>query len=164
MKLSEHIGKRYGRLVVEKLSENRKGYVLCKCDCGNVKEIRATSLVKSKQPTRSCGCIHTEKASEIGKSNIKQNSIEHLNTNMKYNTNFQMLELKEPIKSNTSGHTGVYYRKDRGKWCAYVQVHHKRINLGNYLTFDEAVKARLNGEERYYKPLIERKEEENESL
>ena len=46
------IGKRFGRLEVVS-NANKHGYVSCKCDCGNFKDIRATSLTKKYQPTRS---------------------------------------------------------------------------------------------------------------
>jgi len=40
-------GKRFERLVVIKQAERKSGkiYWLCKCDCGNEKNIRADSLI-----------------------------------------------------------------------------------------------------------------------
>lgn len=52
-------GKKFGRLTVIGTGEKPR-YVLCQCECGNRKEIRATSLTKQKEPTRSCGCIQRE--------------------------------------------------------------------------------------------------------
>ena len=52
------VGKRYGRLVVIGLSENRNRYVICKCDCGNTCEVNQYSLVSGN--TRSCGCLRKE--------------------------------------------------------------------------------------------------------
>lgn len=45
-----------------KISKNNKKriYALCKCECGNVKEIRYDSIKSGK--TRSCGCLHLETA------------------------------------------------------------------------------------------------------
>ena len=58
-------GKRFGRLVVVSKSfdkRNPKGtlehFWSCKCDCGNVKNIRQSALVYAG--TKSCGCICTE--------------------------------------------------------------------------------------------------------
>lgn len=49
-------GKTFGRLTVIKRAENRGKtvYWLCKCECGNTKEIMGKSLKNGD--TRSCGC------------------------------------------------------------------------------------------------------------
>ena len=54
----KHIGERFGRLVILGVTQNKPKKVLCKCDCGNVKEILYCSLQGGK--TRSCGCLHRE--------------------------------------------------------------------------------------------------------
>lgn len=46
--------------------------------------------------------------------------------------------------NNTSGHKGVYYRKDRATYQAYININNKRIYLGCYKTKAEAVKVRTN--------------------
>ena len=67
----EMIGKRFGKLIVQKRSE-RKGpggelYWLCQCDCGNTIEVRGHSLKrKDENRTVSCGCYHRS----IGATNI----------------------------------------------------------------------------------------------
>lgn len=61
----DHTGKRYGRLVALKRVENDKrgnARWLCQCDCGKQKVIAHSGLQKGH--TRSCGCLHDEKASE----------------------------------------------------------------------------------------------------
>lgn len=60
------IGRKFGRLRVI-ANASRKGYVVCKCDCGNIHEVRACSLTKRKQPTVSCGCYRREVVSITGK-------------------------------------------------------------------------------------------------
>lgn len=61
-------GQRFGRLVVlEKINYNAtpqgcEAKWRCKCDCGNIVEIRGTSLRKGT--TRSCGCLHNELAGD----------------------------------------------------------------------------------------------------
>lgn len=59
------IGKRFGRLVVLQVANpirhgdgRSRWRVLCQCDCGKTKIIRA-DLVRSGN-NRSCGCMHTE--------------------------------------------------------------------------------------------------------
>jgi hypothetical protein len=59
-------GQRFGRLeVLRAYSENgRTGGTrwLCRCDCGNEKDVLAASLVSGK--TKSCGCLNREETSQ----------------------------------------------------------------------------------------------------
>jgi hypothetical protein len=60
-------GRRVGRLLVLHLTEKRKGKQaiwLCRCDCGSIIEILGSSLRRSA-PTKSCGCLHTERFSNL---------------------------------------------------------------------------------------------------
>lgn len=74
-------GKRFNRLVVEKLdhqkkySHGSKTYWLCKCDCGKQKVVRRDHLISGG--TQSCGCLEKENLRNIsgiithGQSNTK---------------------------------------------------------------------------------------------
>ena len=150
------IGKKLGRLTIL-CKATRPGYVLCQCECGNRKEIRANNLTKAKDPTRSCGCIQREKAFAVGCATIAENSKQRLETDTRFHTNFGVIEQNEPPKNNHSGHKGVFYNKSRGLWEAYISVHGKRIYLGRYSVKEDAVKARIRAEEEYFLPLIEEK-------
>lgn len=61
----DHIGKRYGRLVVLELAERRKYgngtqlFLRCKCDCGKEAIVQSVHLVG--QHTTSCGCFLRER-------------------------------------------------------------------------------------------------------
>jgi len=46
---------------------------------------------------------------------------------------------KSTHKNNTSGITGVRWVEKRGKWHSYIRVNYKRINLGYYTDFEDAV-------------------------
>lgn len=51
-------GKRFGNLTVLRQDaevESRHSYWICKCDCGNTKSVRGSSLMSGKQV--SCGCV-----------------------------------------------------------------------------------------------------------
>jgi len=64
-KYGQFLGKRYGKLVVleqGKTDKNGHRYWICKCDCGNIKEISGTNLQEGK--TISCGCEHKRIVSE----------------------------------------------------------------------------------------------------
>lgn len=53
-------------------------------------------------------------------------------------------------KNNTSGRTGVSWDKSRNRWCASIMKNFKKIHLGRFENFDDAVKAREQGELKYY--------------
>lgn len=55
-KFNDLTNKRFGKLLVIKTNEKKNGawQWLCKCDCGNLKTIRGTSLTNGS--TKSCGC------------------------------------------------------------------------------------------------------------
>ena len=66
--------KRFDRLTVIQQSED---YItpcgmiisqwLCRCDCGNEIIIRGSSLIRSKNATKSCGCLQKEIVSQYMK-------------------------------------------------------------------------------------------------
>ncbi len=53
------------------------------------------------------------------------------------------------LDSNTSGVTGVYWNKNRNKWRAHIKVNNRKINLGSFGDFDEAVAARKKADIKY---------------
>lgn len=64
----DHTGQRFGRLVVERLAafrRPRQTYWVCRCDCGNVKDVRASSLRNGA--IQSCGCLCRERTSEANR-------------------------------------------------------------------------------------------------
>lgn len=62
MKSPDLAGKRFGKLTVLSRLESRRGmgFWLCRCDCGNEREVQTGHLRQCH--TQSCGCLHTEKA------------------------------------------------------------------------------------------------------
>lgn len=55
--ITEPIGKRFGKLTVIGFSRRDKRYnyrYICKCDCGNIKEVVLSNLLRGN--TTSCGC------------------------------------------------------------------------------------------------------------
>lgn len=146
------IGDRFGKLTVIDFDGR---YAICKCECGNTKRVRKTSLTLKKCPTRSCGCIQKQVAHNIGNKTIVENGRKQIERNMTYNTNFQVITQDKPPVNNTSGVKGVSWNKEKEAWDAYIGIHGKRIRLGRYAKFEDAVKARKQAEEEYYQPLIE---------
>lgn len=60
------IGKKYGRLTVESMYDNR--YAICRCDCGNQKKICKYDVINGK--TKSCGCLHIETSASINPATV----------------------------------------------------------------------------------------------
>lgn len=61
--------------------------------------------------------------------------------------------------NNTSGHKGVSFNKRRQKYEAYIQLNRRKMSLGCFEKFEDAVKARLVAEDEYFKPIITSREE-----
>ena len=74
--------------------------------------------------------------------NKEDNRIENLRevSRVEQNRNMTM------NKTNTSGHSGVQFRKQRNKWRAYINEHNKQIPLGHFDTKEQAIAARKKAE------------------
>ena len=53
-------------------------------------------------------------------------------------------------KRNASGVTGVSWDKACNKWRAYIGINNNVIHLGDYTTKEDAIQARLKGEQLYF--------------
>lgn len=53
-------------------------------------------------------------------------------------------------KNNTSGYTGVAFEKQTQKYMAYICINGKNHRLGRYKNIDDAIKARIIAEDKYY--------------
>jgi len=57
---------------------------------------------------------------------------------------------KSRSSRNTSGVRGVSWNHRQNKWHAYLNVDHRRINLGWFDGFDDAARARADAELKYW--------------
>lgn len=78
MKLN--VGDKVGRLTVldvYKINVNGKNryYCKCKCDCGNIVDVRMDSISLEKRKTRSCGCYAKENSSILKSTHKHTHSI-----------------------------------------------------------------------------------------
>lgn len=153
MKRKDLTGNVYGELTVIRYSHNdketRSPMWLCKCTCGNKKNIFGYALEHGYY--KSCGCKRDEKRDKGLSEHIKSDAID--------GTRKSALKAKLQ-KGNTSGHKGVTYSKGRKKWRAYIGYKGKQISLGYHDTLSEAIEARQDAEEKYYKPILEDTENE----
>lgn len=75
----------------------------------------------------------------------KQN-VDHINRNGFDNTRSNLREASHMVNgwnrpkqaNNTTGYKGVYYRADRNRFCAYIQVNNEKRILGRFKTAEEA--------------------------
>lgn len=51
---------------------------------------------------------------------------------------------------NKSGKSGVWFDKSSNNWIAYIRVNNKQHFLGRYTNKEDAIEARLKGEEEYF--------------
>ena len=68
------VGQTFNRLTVVKLSDKKKGTTYlweCECSCGNKDGVYATTHELTHNEKKSCGCLHTEQRSALGKSKKK---------------------------------------------------------------------------------------------
>lgn len=136
--LKEFAGRRFGKLTVTEYAGKEAGMHRwrCRCDCGNTTVVGQTLLQSGK--TKSCGCLQAA----IYRDNLK----------LMEGTSVTILRAVKGgrlIKSNTSGHNGVYYDKRRGRWVAQITFQGKTRYLGSFQELESAVKARQTGEEIY---------------
>ena len=82
---------------------------------------------------------------------INGNKLDNRKSNLRVCCNADNLKNRVKLPSNnTSGILGVRYREDRNKWYAEIQYNKQKINLGSYTEKDDAIKARLEAEIKYF--------------
>ena len=132
--------------------ESKAGFWHCRCQCGSETQVRYHALITGH--TKSCGCL--------------QKTAYRENLRLVDGTSVTILEStrRNPISTNSSGHTGVYQNKKTGKWIAQLTFKRKTYYLGCYDALEEAVIARRRGEEMhdhflewYYETYLSRKPE-----
>ncbi|CAB1242818.1 conserved hypothetical protein [Clostridiaceae bacterium BL-3] len=147
-KIKDLTGQRFGKLVVLEqagVDKYQNSLWKCKCDCGNIIVTRRESLTSGS--TRSCGCMvikHLEdikEANSVGNTNIAV--IKKLISNNK-------------SKVTKSGVKGVGWSKKREKWISYIMFQKKQHILGYFTELEDAIKARKEAEEKYFKSFLEK--------
>lgn len=133
------VGQRFGNLVV--LEELGGGRVLCQCDCGKSKNINKGHLLNGD--ITSCGCVQKLRPAKA-KEEYLVNS-----------TYIATIRSGKPSKRSTTGIKGVYWSKTKNKYQAAIRCQGINHELGYFNSLAEAVAARLEAEEKYFKPLID---------
>ncbi len=140
-KVIDLTGKKFGRLtVIKKVGSDKSGKItwLCKCDCG--KEIICVGSNLNRGDTKSCGCLAKENVIKFAKKSCYKNT--------------RPCKLNDKLRSdNTSGYKGVYKAID--KWQAKIGFQGNEYYLGTFDNIEDAIKARKEAEEKYFKPILE---------
>ena len=166
-------GQRFGKLTVIAASENIKNRTawLCRCDCGSTIIAKTTHLRAGR--VKSCGCLSGEPRPvpmEDGKLNpgkrAKRNGNPSGLNSLHYidGTCVEMLR-KNPVRSNnSSGVTGVEWRKRDRRWRASICFKGQRQYLGMFERFDDAVAARKNAEADTHRAFLAELEQKDKAV
>lgn len=143
-------GQKFGHLTAleptSKTAQNNSTIWLCRCDCGNLKEVSIKDL--SSGGVKSCGCLRFQLSTEKGK-NLAQGTREYCVNG----TNARNLTAKTPVR-NKSGVKGVCWDKNRKKWIAQIRFQGKNYSLGRYNKIEDAAAARKEAEEHLFGPFL----------
>lgn len=74
----------------------------------------------------------------------------NMKSNLRIVTSSQNSMNSRMFSNNTSGYKGVSFSKDRNLWRAYIGIDKKHISLGYFENIDDAIKARVVAEEKYF--------------
>tara|TARA_R110000850_G_scaffold134055_1_gene255224 strand:- start:3 stop:485 length:483 start_codon:yes stop_codon:yes gene_type:complete len=80
---------------------------------------------------------------------IDGNSLNNKWANLRSVTQSINCKNQKTHSTNTSGSSGVTYRKDSNKWRARIMVNGKMISLGTFNEKQDAINARKEGEKEY---------------
>lgn len=81
---------------------------------------------------------------------IDRNTFDNRKTNLRPCTPLGNSQNKSIQRNNISGISGVTWEEDRQKWKAFIKVNKKDKRLGNFINKEDAIKARLEAEAKYY--------------
>lgn len=80
-----------------------------------------------------------------------RNALNNRRCNLRPATKYENARNSSLSTRNTSGVIGVSYYKPSNKWRSYIEYDDKFISLGYYFDKNDAIKARLEAEQKYFK-------------
>lgn len=132
------VGKRFHRLTVtsfDRFSDAGYPYWNCVCDCGKEQSVYEHNLVSGR--TKSCGCLKSERGKRLWQETLHSVDGVQLEATIAQTTK----------KNNTSGFRGVSWVERVQKWRVSITFRGSRYHLGYFEDFNDAVCARLEGEQ-----------------
>ena len=94
--------------------------------------------------------LSSKNKDEILKGLQNNNKRDNRKANLREVTESQNQMNKGLRSNNTSGVTGVYWDKESSRWFAVITANKNVIFLGYFNSFDNAVRARKQAEEKYH--------------
>lgn len=95
--------------------------------------------------------------SDMGKKPNENHTLDRINndkgycpSNCRWSTRSEQVRNTRTFKTNTSGHKGVHWDKNRKKWMAYINVNNRSKFLGYFSDVKQAIEARVQGEIKYW--------------
>jgi hypothetical protein len=79
-----------------------------------------------------------------------RNPLDNRKENLRYATQENNAKNSSLSKNNTSGYIGVNWLKKNNVWTASIGINSKLKYLGSFTNKDDAIKARLQAEAKYY--------------
>ncbi|MDN9632417.1 hypothetical protein KLL70_09960 [Clostridioides difficile] len=151
-------GKKFGRLTAIN-STNKKAksghYIwICKCTCGN--EIKTTENNLTTGRTKSCGCLKKEAEIRNAKIALKV----HKEKNIIDDTNLSIIKKAEAYSNSKTKIRGVYYNKEKRKYCAQIEFKKTHYNLGYHDNIEDAEKAYIEAKDNLHNKFLEKLSEE----
>ena len=138
-------GRKFGKLTVLGRSEKRVPRGLrssllweCRCECGNI-VYRPTDVLNNADTSmcQECANAYATTLARAGAGFVGGTQIGKLKTNIEES-------------SNLTGARGVYLERKTGKYRARIKFQGKLYNLGSYANLEDAVKARRQGEMKFF--------------
>ena len=107
-------------------------------------------LTSSKEKTMT-RYILDENDPNVFIDHINHNTLDNRRKNLRKVTISQNSMNRKVMSTNSSGITGVRWHKATQKWQADLCINKKTIYLGIYSNIEDAIKARKEAEERYFR-------------
>ena len=152
-------GKKFSSLRVISRSNNmgKKTMWRCICDCGKESTVAGSNLVNGH--TKSCGCLF-----ENNFSTFLENATKHATAanrrflDVEPGTMVTQISIKHANGNSLTGIRGVCVV--RGKYRATLTFKGETHYLGCFIDIGDAIKARKEAEEKYFKPVIDKAKKE----
>ena len=116
----------------------------------------------TRTPNRIIGKVHAMVAECFIDNPDNKPQVDHINgkkednrvSNLRWVTNAENQRNHTQLRiTNTSGCVGIHSRKYKGehyRWRVRIGLDNKRINIGDFKLYDDAVKARIDAEKKYF--------------
>ncbi|MBC1744273.1 AP2 domain-containing protein [Listeria welshimeri] len=154
-------GKKFGRLTVKEFvrSENGNAVWNCVCTCSNEKEVLAYKLKQGN--VQSCGCLAKENGKKHADKNLRSETVQKKALKRKLEVDavdgtMRSALTKKISSRNKSGVKGVRWNEARKRWEASIAFQKKLHFLGRFEKKEDAIKARKEAEEKYFKPILDK--------